>query len=186
MAADDVISAMNASMKKTMEFIEGEFHGIRTGKASPALVEGVMVDYYGNPTRVKELANISVPESRMIVLQPWDPQSIPAIEKAIKGADLGINPMNDGKVIRLPIPALSEERRKDMIKVVKKKAEEGKVAIRGERRTAMEGIKQAEKAKEITEDDRALYEEDIQKATNDKIKQIDEILKNKEVEIMVV
>lgn len=186
MPADAVISAMQSAMKKTMGFIDGEFNTIRTGKASPVLVEGIMVDYYGNPTRVKELANISVPESRMIVLQPWDPQSIPAIEKAIEASDLGINPMNDGKLIRLPIPELSEDRRRDMIKIVKKKAEEGKVAIRGERRTAMEGIKQAEKNKEITEDDRALYEEDIQKATDENIKKIDDKLKAKEAEIMVV
>lgn len=186
MSADSVISQMNSAMKKTMEYLVSEFHTIRTGKASSALVENVMVDYYGSLTRIKELANISIPESRLIVLQPWDPQSIEGIEKAIKAADLGINPMNDGKVIRLPIPELSEERRKDLIKVVKKKSEDGKIAIRGDRRVAMEGVKQAEKNKDITEDDRKLYEEDIQKATDANIKKIDELVKAKEVEIMTV
>ncbi len=183
-ALKGLFNECNDKMKKTLDIVHKEFAAIRTGKASPALVDGITVDYYGTPTPLKSLASISIPEPRMIVISPWDPSSLQAISKAITSSDLGINPVIDGKVIRLPIPELSEERRKELIKIVKKKAEEGKIALRNIRREINEEIKKMEKEKKITEDDKYEGEKKVQELTDKFIKEIDELLKHKEKEIL--
>jgi len=186
MTVEDDLKEIRIKMHKSIDVVKHEFGTVRTGKASTSLVEGITVDYYGTPTKIKELAGLSTPEPQLVVIQPWDPQVLPAIEKAIKQSNLGINPMNDGKIIRLPIPELSEERRKDLQKVVKTMAENGRIAIRNERRVAIDKVKKAEKNKEISEDDRYLYEEDIQKDTDKYIKEVDDLLHHKEKEILEI
>ena len=181
-----LIKECNEKMKKTLEIVHKEFAGIRTGKASPALVDNIMVDYYGTPTPIKSLAGISIPEPRMIVISPWDPSSLQAISKAITSSNIGINPVIDGKVIRLPIPELSEERRKELIKIVKKKAEEGKIALRNIRREINDSIKKMEKDKKITEDEKFEGEKKVQEITDKFIKEIDDLLKHKEKEILEI
>jgi ribosome recycling factor len=173
-------------MMKTQENMGKDFSAFRTGKASPSLVENITVDYYGTPTRLKELAGITVPEPRMLVVQPWDRGAMPAVEKALIAANLGISPVNDGKIIRLPIPELSEERRASLAKQVKHRAEEAKIAIRNIRRDGNELAKKAQKNSEITEDDLKQMLDDIQKLTDDYIVAIDKDLAHKEKELMVV
>ena len=181
-----VLKECDDKMKKTIDIVHKEFASIRTGKASPALVENIVVDYYGTPTLIKSLAGISIPEPRMMVVAPWDPSSVQAISKAITSANIGINPVIDGKAIRLPVPELSEERRKDLIKVIKKKAEDGKVSIRNVRREMNELTKKLEKDKQITEDDKFEGEKKIQEETDKFIKDIDELVKHKEKEILEI
>jgi len=164
----------------------GDFAGMRAGRANPAMVDKIMVNYYGVPTPMNQLANINVPEARLLIINPWDKTSIPDIEKAIMKSDLGITPNSDGNVIRLNIPQLTEERRKDLAKVVRKRAEEGKVAIRNIRREANDLIKSSEKDKLISEDAGKKGLDDIQKITDRFIKDIDQILQQKEKEIMEV
>ncbi len=171
-------------MMKTVEIMEKDFAGVRTGKASPALLEGLMVDYYGTPTRLKELAGITVPEPRLLVVQPWDPSSVQLIEKAILISDLGISPVSDGKILRLPIPELSEERRVKLTKQVKTRAEDAKIAIRNIRREGNDIAKAAEKKSTITEDDLKDTLEDIQKLTDGFIKNIDTSFEKKEKDLM--
>ncbi|HBC87709.1 MAG TPA: ribosome recycling factor [Lentisphaeria bacterium] len=171
-------------MMKTVEHMQTDFVAVRTGKASPTLVENVMVDYYGNPTRLKELAGITTPEARLLVVQPWDPSSMGAVEKAIIAANIGISPVNDGRVIRLPVPELSEERRSALAKQVKSRAEEARVAIRNIRRDGNEVAKKAQKGSEITEDELKLKLDGIQKLTDDYIKEVDNVLLKKEKELM--
>ncbi len=183
---DDILLEADDKMDKAMEFLYQEFSGLRTGKASPSLVDNISVDYYGAPTRLRELAGISTPEPRLIVINPYDPSSLPAIEKAIMAANLGITPMNDGRVIRIPIPELSEERRKELIKVAKRMAEDQRVAVRNVRRDSNEQIKTLQKNGKISEDDRDGALEEIQKYTDDHIKKIDEMLSVKEKDIMEV
>jgi len=183
---DDVLLEADDKMSKTLEFLKQEFSGLRTGKASPSLVENVGVDYYGTTTRLRDLSSISTPEPRLIVISAFDPSSLPAIEKAILAANLGITPMNDGRVIRVPIPELSEERRKELIKVGKRISEEQRVAIRNIRREANDQIKTLQKGSKITEDERESALEDIQKFTNDYIKKIDDALTAKEQDVMQV
>lgn len=173
-------------MEKTVKSLKSEFASLRAGRATPALVEKISVDYYGVPTPLNQLANISAPEPRMLVIQPWDVKSISDIEKAILKSDLGINPTNDGKIIRLVIPQLTEERRKELNKVIKKKAEESKVAVRSIRRDANDKIKHMEKNGEISEDDSRRALDEIQKITDSYIQKIDKILEKKEKEIMEV
>ncbi|MDK2836459.1 MAG: ribosome recycling factor [Thermosediminibacterales bacterium] len=173
-------------MEKTVKSLKSEFASLRPGRATPALVEKISVDYYGVPTPLNQLANISAPEPRMLVIQPWDVKSISDIEKAILKSDLGINPTNDGKIIRLVIPQLTEERRKELNKVIKKKAEESKVAVRSIRRDANDKIKHMEKNGEISEDDSRRALDEIQKITDSYIQKIDKILEKKEKEIMEV
>ena len=173
-------------MMKTQENMGKDFSAFRTGKASPSLVENVTVDYYGTPTRLKELAGITVPEPRMLVVQPWDRGAMPAVEKALIAANLGISPVNDGKIIRLPIPELSEERRASLAKQVKHRAEEAKIAIRNIRRDGNELAKKAQKNSEITEDDLKQMLDDIQKLTDDYIVAIDKDQAHKEKELMNV
>lgn len=182
----DVLKDVESRMKKTVEVFRKELATIRTGRASPALLDRIEVDYYGTPTPIKQLANISVPEPRLLVIQPWDKQSVSAIERAILKSDLGITPQVSGTVIRLTIPPLTKERRQDLVKVVRKKAEEERVAIRNIRREGNEMIRELEKEKEISEDESIEGLEEIQKLTDKYIAEIDASLSAKEKEIMEV
>jgi len=186
MPVDKLLRETKDKMDKSAEFVRNEFATIRTGKASPSLVENIAVDYYGTKTHLRELANISTPEPRLIVIHPWDPGAVGAVIKAIEQSNLGITPISDGKIVRIPIPELSEERRKDLIKLVKKMAEDGKVAIRNIRRTANDEIKHLRKEGLIPDDDSFREEHDVQKLTDEHVKKIDELLKHKEQEIMEV
>lgn len=181
-----ILSDMEGRMKKTVEMLRSEFSSVRTGKASPALVENILVPYYGTPTRLRDLAGISTPDPKLILIQPWDPAVIGDIEKAIMQTDLGITPSSDGKVLRLPIPELSEERRIELVKLIKKMAEDGRIALRNIRRDAIELVRKMEKEKKITEDERYKNEKTIQDKTEEFIKQVDELVKHKEKEIMEV
>ncbi|MCM8814190.1 MAG: ribosome recycling factor [Candidatus Omnitrophica bacterium] len=186
MGVKDILAQSEEKMKKTIEATIREFGMIRTGRASPALLDGIKVDYYGTMTPVKQLAAVSAPEARMIVIQPWDPSVLAALEKAILKSELGITPQNDGKIIRLSIPPLNKERRAELVKVVNKQTEEGRVAIRSIRREANEQFKQEQKATKITEDESFKGQETVQKLTDKYIKQLDDLLKQKETEIMEV
>lgn len=183
---DDVLLESDDKMSKCLAFLHQEFTGLRTGKASPSLVENVMVPYYGTPTRLREIGGISTPEPRMIVINSYDPTALPAIEKAILAANLGVTPMNDGRVIRIIIPELSEERRKELVKVAKRMSEEGRVAVRNIRREANEQVKALQKEGKITEDERDQGLAQIQKETDAYIAKIDATLASKEKEVMAV
>ncbi len=173
-------------MEGAIEALRKEFGSIRTGRASLALLDGIMVDYYGTPTPLQQVASLSVPESRQIAIQPWEQRIIPEIEKAIMKSDLGLTPSNDGRLIRISIPPLTEERRKQLVKVVKKKAEDAKVSIRNIRRDTNEELKKLEKEKHLSEDDVKKSLEEIQKLTDSYIEKVEEVLKHKENEIMEV
>jgi ribosome recycling factor len=179
----ELIKKIEKNMEKAIEATKREFSELRSGRANPKMVEGVRVNYYGSPTLLKELATIGVPEARMLVISPYDPTSVGEVEKALLQADLGITPINDGKIIRLVVPPLSEERRDELIKMVKKIAEEGKVSIRTIRRGGREDIKNLEKDKEISEDDKYDAEEQLQKLTDQYIKKLDTLLEVKEKEL---
>ncbi|MFZ5866805.1 MAG: ribosome recycling factor [Thermodesulfobacteriota bacterium] len=183
---DDIHKDMTEDMTKSIEILKRDLRRIRTGRASPALLDGIMVDYYGSPTPINQLATLSVPEPRQIVIQPWDSQALPDIEKAILKSELGLNPMNDGKIVRISLPPLTEERRKELVKVVKKMAEEFKVQVRNHRRDANEMLKDLKKEKEITEDDLRKGQDKVQKTTDDYIAKVDEIVAEKEKEIMEI
>jgi len=182
----DILSDTEERMKKTIEHLRKDLASLRAGRANPAMLEKIMVDYYGQPTPINQLANITVPEARLLVIQPWDKTIIASIEKAIMKSDLGINPSNDGNVIRLAIPQLTEERRKELVKVLRKRAEEARVAVRNIRRDANELLKSGEKEKLISEDENKKGMDDIQKETDRHIKEIDSVLQGKEKEIMEV
>jgi len=184
--ANQHIADAENNMKKTVEVVKREFASLRAGRATPALLDKIMVSYYGTMTPINQLANISVPEARLLVIQPWDKSVLPEIERAIMKSDLGINPTSDGTVIRLAIPQLTRERRAELVKVVKKKAEEGRVAIRNIRRDTNEAVKQQQKNGEISEDELRRAQDDIQKLTDKYIKEIDSLAANKEQEIMQV
>jgi ribosome recycling factor len=186
MDPDEILMNAEEGMEKAADYMSHEFASIRTGKASPALVEGIDVEAYGSMMKIKQLAVISTPEPRMLVINPFDASTVQAIEKAIKESKIGINPSVDGKVIRLPIPALSEERRRDLVKTCKTIAEETRVRIRAARRDAMEGLKKAQKDGAITEDDLGTYEKDVQKLTDDYGKKVEEAVVAKEADIMKV
>jgi ribosome recycling factor len=173
-------------MGKTVEHTRREFGSIRTGRASTSLLDGIDIDYYGSSVPLNQMANISVPEARLLLITPYDKSALGAIEKAILKSDLGLNPNNDGKVIRIPIPELTEERRKDLVKVVKRLAEDSRVALRNARREANERIKKGEKNGDISEDESHRIMDDIQKITDEYVAQIDELLKVKEKEIMEI
>ena len=173
-------------MSKTIEALKKDFSSIRTGRASLALLDDILVNYYSVATPLQQLASLSIPESRQIAIQPWDPKVIPDIEKAILKSDLGLTPMNDGKMVRINIPPLTEERRKQLVKTVRKKAEEAKVAIRNIRRDIIEEIKKLEKDKHISEDIVKKSQEETQKITDSFIARVDEVLAHKEKEIMEV
>ena len=173
-------------MDKTIEVFKQNLSEVRAGRANPAILNKVSVEYYGTPTPINQVAGISVPEARLIVIQPWDTSILKEIERAILAADIGINPNNDGKVIRLAFPELTEERRKDLVKDIKKMAEESKVAVRAIRRDGIDKAKAMQKNSEITEDDLRGAEDSIQKITDKKIEEIDKILADKEKEILTV
>lgn len=173
-------------MKKALEAIRKELASIRTGKATTSILDGIRVDYYGTMTPLSQVANLSAPDARLLVIHPWEKKMIPDIVKAIQKSDLGLNPQSDPNVIRLPIPPLTEERRKDLVKLVKKLGEEGKVALRNIRRDSNEALKKAEKDKKISEDESRKAQEHVQKTTEEYTEKIEEMLKKKEQEIMEV
>jgi len=183
---NEIINETEKKMQKAIEYLVKDYATMRAGRANPAMVEKVMVNYYGSPTPLNQVANITVPEARLLVIQPWDKTLIPEIEKAIMKSDLGVNPTNDGNVIRIAIPALTEERRKDLVKVVKKRAEEAKVAVRNIRRDGNDELKSKEKDKSISEDESKKGMDTMQKNTDKYIKEIDKILQAKEKDIMEV
>jgi ribosome recycling factor len=186
MLAKTIRIQVEEHMQKTIDKMRADFGTVRTGRASSALLENVRVEYYGAITPLNQLANIVAPEPRVLEIKAWDKTALASIEKAIQKSDLGLTPSNDGTTIRLSIPALTEERRKDLIKVVRKMAEEYRIALRNERRDAVEQLKKSEKAKEITEDDRSSGEQEIQKLTDAYVKKVDEQLAAKERDIMEV
>ena len=182
----EVNKEFDAKMQKTIDVVMSDFASVRAGRANAAVLDKITVDYYGAPTPLNQVAAISSPDPRSLMIQPWDGTLLKAIEKAIQTSDLGINPQNDGKVIRLAFPQLTEERRKELTKQVRKYGEAGKVAIRNIRRDAMDKFKALEKKSEITEDDRKDYEKELQDITEKRRKQIDELTAKKEAELMAV
>lgn len=183
---DERLEQYKEKMNKTIENLKEEFAAIRAGRANPRLLDKIKVDYYGQPSSIQAVANVSVPEARIIQIQPWESRMIKEIEKAILASDLGINPSNDGKVIRLVFPELTEERRKELVKDVKKKAENAKVAVRNIRRDANDAFKKMNKSSEISEDEWKALEEECQELTDSYIEEIDEILEAKSKEILTV
>jgi ribosome recycling factor len=181
-----LVKDTSARMERSIEAFRKELGKVRTGRASFSLLDGVKVDYYGTPTPLQQVGTLSVPESRLITVTPWDTKMIGPIEKAIQGSGLGLNPSSDGKMVRIPIPPLTEERRRDLAKVVRKMGEDARVAVRNVRREAIEKLKDREKKKEISEDVVKRGQERIQKETDAHVKKIDEILKSKEQEILEV
>jgi ribosome recycling factor len=182
----EIVKEAEGNMKKTIDVVKKEFASLRAGRATPALLDKIMVNYYGTPTPVNQLANISVPEARLLVIQPWDKSSLQEIERAIMKSDLGITPASDGVVIRLAIPQLTQERRTELMKVIKKKAEEGRVAIRNVRRDVNERLKALQKDGKISEDELKRSQDEVQKITDRFIKEVDGLLTIKEQEIMQV
>ena len=186
MTTDQILENAKDKMNKTAAALKKDFSTLRAGRANPQLLDRITVDYYGTPTPLNQLGNISAPEPRMLVISLWDPKQIPLVEKAIMKSDLGMTPANDGRVIRLIVPELNEERRKELSKMVKKSCEESKVAVRNIRRDAVEQFKKMKKNSEITEDDQKSAETDIQKIHDTAIKELDKIAAEKEKEIMSV
>ena len=183
---DEFIQDAQKRMDASVEHTRTEFNTVRTGRASAALLDRVQIDYYGQQTPLKQLATINVPEPRMLTIQPFDPSSIKAIEKAIQESDLGLMPSNDGKLVRLPVPQLTEERRKELVKVVRNMAEEHRIAVREVRRDALRHLKELVHSGEVGDDDERRSEQEVQKHTDAHTKSIDELLKHKEAEIMEV
>ena len=182
----EILKGSSEKMNKAVEHLRNELLKIRTGKATTNLLDGIKVDYYGTPTPLIQLGNISTPDYHTITIQAWDKSAVPLIEKSIQAANLGLNPSNDGTLIRIPIPALNEERRKEIVKLVKKFAEESKVAVRNIRRDSIEHLKKTEKDEHISEDERKHAETEVQKLTDRHIKDIDDLIVVKEKEIMEV
>lgn len=181
-----VFEEMKEDMEKHLQFLERSFKKVRTGRASISLLDGIKVDYYGTPTPLNQVASLSVPESQLIVISPWDKSAIGNIEKAIQKSELGLVPMNDGKVVRISIPPLTEERRKELVKVVKKMAEDCKINLRNVRRDANNSLKDLKKSGDISEDNLFTHQDEVQKITDDYIKKADELLGEKETEIMEI
>ena len=186
MTIDEFIVDATHRMNKSVESAQHEFNTLRTGRASAALLDRIQIDYYGTKTPLKQLATINAPEPRLLTVQPFDPSSLASIERTIQESDLGLTPSNDGKIIRLPIPQLTEERRKELVKVVRKLAEEGKVAVRNVRRDTMHHLQELTKNHEIGDDDERRAGERVQKLTDEHTKHIDDLLKHKESEVMEV
>lgn len=182
----DIKKDIEVRMKKTISVLEEELQSIRAGRANPTLLDRITVDYYGQLTPLNQVAGVSAPEPRLLMIQPWDASLIPTIEKEILKSDLGLNPSNDGKVIRLAIPQLTEERRVELARIVKKDGENAKIAIRNIRREAMDLVKKQEKAKEINEDERRTAEDDIQKITDKYVDEVDVVTGKKEAELMEI
>jgi ribosome recycling factor len=186
MAIEDLIQDATRRMDKSVEAAQSEFATLRTGRASPALLDRVQIDYYGQKTPLKQLATVNSPEPRMLTVQPFDPNSVSAIERAILESDLGLTPSNDGKLIRLPIPQLTEERRKELVKIVRQMAEDGRIAVRTVRRDVMHHLKELVDTGEVGTDEERRAEERVQKLTDENTHTIDELLKKKEAEILEV
>ena len=186
MDLDELFLDSEERMTKACAALEKEFAKLRTGRATAALVDGIKADYYGTPTPLSQMASITVPDSRTITIQPWDKSGFAAVEKAILKSDLGLTPINDGKIIRITIPALTEDRRKELVKVARKYAEDGKVAVRNVRRDANDQLKKLEKDKAISEDERKKAEDDVQKLTDKYVGEIDRITQAKEKEILEI
>jgi ribosome recycling factor len=184
MPVKDIVQSAADDMKKSVEHLSQQLAKVRTGRASASLLDGVRVEYYGSPTPISQVGGISSPDARTLVVQPWDASTVGAIERAILAANLGITPQSDGQVIRISIPPLTEERRKDIVKQCKKTAEEAKLAVRNVRRDANEELKKAEKSEHFSEDERKRGEEDVQKHTDRYIKEIDDVLAAKEKEVL--
>jgi ribosome recycling factor len=185
-AIDDFVTDATARMTKSVEAAHDHFNSVRTGRASAALLDRIQVDYYGTPSPLKNIATINVPEPRLLTIQPFDPSSVKQIEKAIMESNLGLTPSNDGKIIRLPIPQLTEERRKELVKLVRNMAEEGRVAVRNVRRDVMRHLEELVRNGEVGDDEERAAESRVQKLTDEHVHQIDELLKRKEAEIMEV
>ena len=183
---DDLVQDAERRMDKSVESTQVEFNTVRTGRASAALLDRIQIDYYGTPTPLKNMATIGVPEPRMITVQPFDASQIKAIEKAVQESDLGLTPSNDGKLIRLPIPQLTEERRKELVKLVRKYGEEGKIAIRNVRRDVMKHLEELVRNGEVGDDEELRGEKQVQKLTDEHTKAIDDLMKHKEAEVMEV
>lgn len=181
---EDIKTEAKMQMEDAVEYFISQLQKVRTGRASSSLLDGVKVDYYGSQTPLAQAAGVSVPDAKTIMVQPYDRSLLSEIEKAIRAADLGFNPQNDGNVIRIPVPPLTEERRQEFVKMCKKYAEEGKISVRNSRRDANDALKKAEKDKTITEDDRKRGEDDVQKLTDQYVKNIDEVLSKKEKELL--
>jgi ribosome recycling factor len=186
MTIDELINDATRRMDRSIETTHGELNTVRTGRASAALLDRIQIDYYGQKTPLKQLATINVPESRLLTIQPFDPTSLQTIERALQESELGLTPSNDGKLIRLPIPQLTEERRKELVRVVRQIAEDGKVAVRNVRRDVIHHLKELANDGEVGDDDERRAEERVQKLTDDHIHKIDDLLKRKEAEIMEV
>ena len=184
--AEDVLPNADYRMSKSLEVLKRDLNSLRTGRATPALLENVIVDYYGVPTSLNQIATISAPEAKLITIQPWDMQSLSEIEKSLLKSDMGFNPANDGNMIRVPIPPLSQDRRKELVRVLKKKIEDGKIAARNVRRDAVEQLRRMERNKTISQDDNRRAQERLQKATDSYIAQMDKVFTVKEAEIMQV
>ena len=183
---DEFLTDATDRMAKSVDATHEHFNSVRTGRASAALLDRIQIDYYGTPTPLKNIATINVPEPRMLTIQPFDPQAMKQIERAIQESDLGLTPSNDGKLIRLPIPALTEERRKEYVKVVRNMAEEGRVAVRNIRRDVMRHLEELVKNGEVGDDEERAAESKVQKVTDDHVHRIDDLLKRKEADIMEV
>ena len=183
---NEVLEESDVRKKRSVEALKKDLSAIRTGRASPSLIENILVDYYGTSTPLNQLASITVPEARLLVVQPWDRKSLPAVEKAILKNGLGLNPSNDGTVLRLAIPQLTEERRKDLVRLVRKKAEDGRVEVRNIRRSILEKLRALEKDKEISQDESKRAQDQLQKMTDLHIAQMDSIAEEKEKEVLEV
>jgi ribosome recycling factor len=183
---NELLQELRERMNKSVEALQDDLMGIRTGRASPALVEKLSVEYYGTLTPLNQMASIAAPEPRLLVIKPWDPSALSDIERAILKSDLGLTPMNDGKLIRLNVPRLTEERRRELVKLVSRRVEEGRIAIRNLRRDSLQDLKEFEKEKMISEDDFFRGKDDVQDLTDEFIKEIDEIGKRKEEELMEI
>ena len=183
---DDILKSAEHKMDRAVEILNQDLQTVRTGRASPTLLDKITVDYYGSPTPINGVANISAPDPRMVVVQPWDRSMLGPIEKAIQKSDLGINPTNDGQVIRLVLPQLTQERRKELVKQVHQRAEEARVAVRNCRRDALEHMRKAEKDGGISQEDERRAQEKLQKLTDTFVKRVDEVSRNKETEVMEV
>jgi ribosome recycling factor len=182
----DVLASMKSHMEKTLDALRKEYQKVRTGRASTALLEDIKVNYYDTPTPINQVAAVAVPEPRVITIQPWEAKLIPIIEKAILNANIGLTPTNDGKLIRLGVPPLTEERRKEIVKQLKKMAEDSKIALRNIRRDAIDSLKKLEKDKKISEDDLKRSEKDVQDVTNSYVAKVDDVVAAKEKEVMEV
>lgn len=183
---EDILQDADERMRKAIDALKGHLTGIRTGRASPGLIERVMIDYYGTETPLQQLAGISAPEARMLLVQPWDKGAMKAIEKGIRASELGLNPTNDGQVLRIAIPALTEERRRDLVRIVKRNVEEAHVAVRNIRRDAIHMLKELDDSGDISEDQRRRGEEQIQKQTDRAIADADKVGRDKEAEVLEV